>query len=78
MADPDPSIPVSVAGMRVEPGDWIHADRHGAVVVPESALADVAAAAEAVVRREHVLIEASSKPGFDVARLEALLSGQQH
>ena len=71
-------IPVTVAGMRVEPGDWIHADRHGAVVVPESALAELAAAAEAVARRERVLIEASQKPGFDVARLEALLSGRDH
>ena len=74
----DAGSPVTVAGMRVEPGDRIHADRHGAVVVPESALAQLAAAAESVARRERVLIEASGKPGFDVARLEALLSGQEH
>src|SRR5262245_37982305 len=71
-------VPVTVAGMRVHPGDWIHADRHGAVVVPEDALARLAAAAEAVARRERVLIEASGKPDFDVARLEALLGGAEH
>ena len=71
-------VPVSVAGMRVSPGDWIHADRHGAVVIPEPALASLAAAAEAVTRRERVLIEASQKPGFDLAQLEALLSGRAH
>jgi len=70
--------PVTVAGMRVSPGDWIHADRHGAVVIPETALGRLAAAAEAIARRERVLIEASTKPGFDVARLEALLAGQEH
>jgi regulator of RNase E activity RraA len=70
--------PVTVAGMRVSPGDWIHADRHGAVVIPEPALERLAAAAEAVIRRERVLIEASREPGFDVVRLEALLSGREH
>src|SRR5262245_19281150 len=67
-------VPVTVAGMRVAPGDWIHADRHGAVVIPEPALAGLAAAADAIARRERVLIEASTKPGFDVAKLEALLT----
>jgi regulator of RNase E activity RraA len=71
-------VPVTVAGMRVSPGDWLHADRHGAVVIPEAALERLAAAAEAVVQRERVLIEASQKPDFDVARLEALLSGRDH
>ena len=71
-------VPVTVAGMRVSPGDWLHADRHGAVVIPEAALERLAAAAEAVIRGERVLIEASQKPGFDVAQLEALLSGREH
>jgi hypothetical protein len=31
-----------------------------------------------VIRRERVLIEASREPGFDVVRLEALLSGREH
>ena len=30
----DFDIPVEVFGLRVVPGDLIHADRHGAVVIP--------------------------------------------
>ena len=30
--------PVEVAGMRVRDGDLIHADQHGAVVIPDVAL----------------------------------------
>lgn len=35
---------VDVCGMTVRPGDLIHADRHGAVVIPEEIAEDVAAA----------------------------------
>jgi regulator of RNase E activity RraA len=71
-------IPVTVAGLRVAPGDWIHADRHGAVVVPVETIEELPAAAAAVVARERVLIEASRGADFDVARLERLLGGGGH
>jgi regulator of RNase E activity RraA len=61
--------PVSVAGMRVRDGDLIHADQHGAVVIPWQVAKDVAAAAATVARRERIIIEASKQPDFDVARL---------
>lgn len=72
------AIPVTVAGMRVSPGDWIHADRHGAVVIPPEAVEALPAAAETIARGERVLIEASQRPDFDVARLEALLARRGH
>lgn len=56
--------PVSVAGMDVVDGDLIHADRHGAVVVPADVAADIKKAADGIARREAVLIEASKEPGF--------------
>jgi regulator of RNase E activity RraA len=59
-------LEVSVAGMTVNSGDLIHADRHGAVVVPHDVAADVPAAAELIARREALLIEASAKPDFSV------------
>lgn len=59
-------IEVTVAGMTVNPGDLIHADQHGAVIVPHNAAADVPAAAELIARREAVLIEASRRPGFSI------------
>ncbi len=61
--------PVSVAGMRVRDGDLIHADQHGAVVVPWSVAHDVRAAAEKIARREKVIIDASKERGFNADRL---------
>jgi regulator of RNase E activity RraA len=61
--------PVDVAGMRVRDGDLIHADQHGAVVIPHEVAAEVAAAARRLQARERVIIEAARTPGFDVEKL---------
>lgn len=61
--------PVTVAGMRVKDGDLVHADQHGAVVIPYDVAKDVPGAAAAIARREAVIIQASQEPGFDMARL---------
>jgi regulator of RNase E activity RraA len=60
---------VNVSGMVVSPNDVIHADRHGAVVVPADVIKAVPAAAELIARREKVIIEASKSPGFSLERL---------
>jgi regulator of RNase E activity RraA len=61
--------PVNVAGMRVRDGDLIHADQHGAVVIPHEVAAQVKSAAAKVVRRERVIIEAARQPGFNIDKL---------
>lgn len=61
--------PVTVSGMRVVSGDLIHADQHGAVVIPGDVAADVPAAAADIARRERVIISAAQEPGFNMARL---------
>src|SRR5579863_855606 len=65
----DIAVTVSVAGMVVSPGDLIHADRHGAVVIPPDAVADIPKAAALLARREKVIIDASKQPGFSIERL---------
>ena len=65
----DFSRPVSVAGMRVSDGDVIHADQHGAVVIPHSVCGDIKQAAALISRRERVIITAAQQPGFDVDAL---------
>jgi regulator of RNase E activity RraA len=60
---------VNVAGMVVSPNDVIHADRHGAVVVPADVIKAIPAAATLLARRERVIVEASKKPGFSIAQL---------
>jgi regulator of RNase E activity RraA len=61
--------PVTVSGMRVASGDLIHADQHGAVVIPWDVAAAVPEAAAAIARRERVIISAAQEPGFDMNRL---------
>jgi regulator of RNase E activity RraA len=60
---------VTVAGMYVASGDLVHADRHGAVVIPKAVAGKIGEAARLIARREAVLIGASKEPGFDFARL---------
>ena len=61
--------PVSVAGMRVMDRDLIHADQHGAVVVPADVAKDVPEAAALIARREAVIIKAAQEEGFNFERL---------
>ena len=70
----DYSRPVTVAGMRVSDGDVIHADQHGAVVIPHDVCGQVRQAADLIIRRERVVISAAQQPGFDV---EALRKAQR-
>jgi regulator of RNase E activity RraA len=67
---------VSVAGMIVSPNDVIHADRHGAVVVPAETIKDLPAAVALLARREKVIIDAARAPGFSVARLRQAFAEQ--
>jgi regulator of RNase E activity RraA len=60
---------VNVAGLVVSPNDVIHADRHGAVVVPADVIKAIPEAAALIARREKVIVEASKKPGFSIADL---------
>ncbi len=63
--------PVTVAGMAVRDGDLIHADQHGAVVVPANVADQVEAAADLIARRERVIIDAAKQPNFDFEKLKA-------
>ncbi len=57
--------PVNVHGMSVCHGDLIHADRHGAVVVPAQVARELPRGIDLVSRRERVILDACARPGFD-------------
>ncbi|NJN52384.1 MAG: RraA family protein [Gammaproteobacteria bacterium] len=61
---------VTVAGMQVCDGDLVHADQHGAVVIPWAVAHQVKAAADLIARKERVIIRAAQQPGFNMERLE--------
>ena len=61
---------VSVMGIKVAEDDLIHADRHGAVVIPETVIADLGKAIDTVVANEAIILGPARKPGFNIERLE--------
>jgi len=66
----DMDLEITVAGMTVKPGDLVHADRQGAVVIPSAEAArKVPEIADLISRREAVLIGASQKSDFDFDKL---------
>lgn len=52
--------PVEIFGMRVEDNDLIHADRHGAVVIPSSVVGDLEAAIIKLLAIEKIVLEPTS------------------
>jgi regulator of RNase E activity RraA len=62
---------VSVMGMQVEEDDLIHADRHGAIVIPDAVIADLEEAIETVVANEAIILGPARAPGFNIEMLEA-------
>ena len=60
---------VEVLGMRVRSGDIVHADRHGAVVVPAAAVREIPAAAHRIARREGHILAAARAPGCTAEKL---------
>ncbi len=71
----DHGVTVTVHGMTVAPGDLIHADRHGAVVIPPEVATAIPEAAARIAEDERRIIEASRRPDFSVAVLRELLGG---
>lgn len=62
--------PVTIFGMRVRHDDVIHADRHGAVVIPANAIKELPAAVELLIRKEAVILEAARNGDFDIDKLK--------
>jgi len=72
--------PVNVFGMNAAHDDVIHADFHGAVVIPADAVCTLPDAIALCTRREKVILDVCAAPGFTAARLRAavLAAGEIH
>ncbi|MEJ6392617.1 RraA family protein [Gymnodinialimonas sp. 2305UL16-5] len=66
----DIGTPVSIHGLQVHQGDLIHADRHGALVIPEAVVGTLKAAIETVIASEAIVLEPARANGFDINLLE--------
>lgn len=62
--------PVRVMGLEVRQGDLVHADRHGAVVVPAETVARLAEAIRKLQATERLVLDPARRPGFDFAAFE--------
>ena len=62
---------VTVMDMQVEEDDLIHADRHGAVVIPEAVIPDLEAGIATVISNEAIVLVPAREPGFTIEKLEA-------
>ena len=71
---------VNVFGMLAEHDDVIHADYHGAVVIPADAVKKLPAAIDLLTRREKVILDMAKAPGFSAAKMRAALkqAGEIH
>lgn len=67
---------VTVHGMEVNHGDIIHADQHGAVIVPEGAVKKIPDAVDLITRKEAVILEAARAPDFNFEKLKAAIGNQ--
>ncbi len=66
---------VNVAGMVVNHDDLIHADQHGAVVIPKDVAGEVVAAAGRVAAKEKVILDLCKSEGFTFEKLKAAMTG---
>lgn len=71
----DWGTPVNVHGMEVAENDLVHADQHGAVVIPGDKAQAVVDEAKRVMAREGILIEAAKQPGFNMERMQKAWAG---
>jgi regulator of RNase E activity RraA len=72
--------PVNVFGMQAAHDDVIHADYHGAVVIPGECVKKLLEAIDLVSRRERVILDICADPDFSPAKLRDAIkrSGEIH
>lgn len=62
--------PVEIMGLSVREGDIIHADRHGALVIPADVLPSLSAAIKTLIDTEQLILSPAQSPDFDYEAFE--------
>ena len=70
----DFGTPGNVLGMDVKTNDLVHADQHGAVIIPIEVARDVPAAAQKIIDREAIVLEACKAPGAGIESIKAAIA----
>lgn len=67
--------PVVIGGVTIQPGDLIHADKHGVCLIPHEIVPKLAAACTLVERQERPLLDICKRADFDLEEYLALRTG---
>ena len=57
---------VNIHGLNINDGDIIHADKHGAVIIPDQAISIIKKAINHMTKKEKHLIEAAKQENFNI------------
>ncbi|MFC3614254.1 RraA family protein [Lutimaribacter marinistellae] len=66
----DIGTPVEVFGLRIADGDLVHADRHGALVIPVDVIPDLEFAIKKLLETEKLILEPARQEGFNFDAFE--------
>jgi 4-hydroxy-4-methyl-2-oxoglutarate aldolase len=67
---------VKVGGLKICPGDLIHADRHGVQTIPSDLAAKIPAVAKEILKRRQYFIRLCQSPEFSFESLRAAMQEQ--
>ena len=70
----DIACEVDIFGMTVKHGSLVHADKHGAVLIPHDIAPRLPSAIDTILQREAVILKAIRAPGFDIDVLRKAVS----
>jgi regulator of RNase E activity RraA len=62
--------PIEIFGMKVKDGDLIHADRHGALVIPVDVIPVLSEAIDRLLATEQMVLKPAREEGFDFTAFE--------
>jgi len=66
---------IKVGGLDVRPGDLLHGDRHGLLLVPKAIAGEIPAVAAGLLRRDQSIIDFCSSSEFSIDKLRRLITG---
>ncbi len=71
----DWGMTINVHGMQVSEGELVHADQHGAVVIPLADAENILIEAQKISAREKIIVTAAKSPEFNMQKLREAWKG---
>lgn len=63
--------PVTIFDLTINPGELVHADQHGAIIIPDDVLPKLADGIKTLLAGEQIILGPAREPGFDIDKLLA-------